>query len=119
MNQLISQAKIIEETNIQLRQSVAKLESEKTHLVKMLMRGDNGAASGQQMENILNSSCDAIDGLFTLKEDSSTDTLSFIIGDNTAGNTTGDSIWDYSYPGENNRDSFFEDLLWYLYKCVI
>ena len=107
MKQLISQAKIIEETNIQLRQSVAKLDAEKTHLVKMLMWSDNGAASGQQMENILNSSCDAIDGLFTLKEDSSTYTLSFNLGHNTAGNTTGDSIWDYSYPGENNTGSIF------------
>ena len=107
INQLINQAKMIEERNIQLRQTVAKLDAEKTHLVKMLMRGDNGAASGQQMENILNSSCDAIDGLFTLKEDSSTETLSFNLGDNTAGNTTGDSIWDYSYPGENNRGSIF------------
>ena len=37
MKQLITQAKMIEETNIKLRQTVAKLEAEKTHLVKMLM----------------------------------------------------------------------------------
>jgi hypothetical protein len=37
IKQLISQAKMIEEKNIQLRQTVAKLEAEKTHLVKMLM----------------------------------------------------------------------------------
>ena len=67
IKQLISQAKMIEETNIQLRQTVAKLKAAKTYLVKMLMWSDRGEASGYQMEEVLNSNPDAIDGLFTLK----------------------------------------------------
>ena len=52
----------------------------------MLMGSNNGVASVQQMENILNNNYNAIDGLFTLKEERSTNT--FNLGENTAWNRT-------------------------------
>jgi hypothetical protein len=50
IKQLITQAQMIKERNIQLRQTIAKIDAEKTHLVKKLMWNDNGVASGQEMK---------------------------------------------------------------------
>ena len=55
IKQMISQAKMIEETNIQLRQTVAKLDAERTHWVKMLMWSGWGEAWGSQLEDTANS----------------------------------------------------------------
>jgi hypothetical protein len=97
----IQPSQMIEETNTQLRQTVAKLETEKTHLVKMLMWSDMGEACGPQIEDILDSNYDDIDGLLTLKEESFTNTFKF--GGNTAGSITEEGIWEDSYPVQINR----------------
>ena len=100
IKQLISQANTIEETHVQLRRTIAKLEAEKTYLVKMLMMGGMGEACASQKEDILDSDYDAIYGIFPLKEEVFTNTFNF--GVNTAGFISEEG-WDNSDPVQIKR----------------